>query len=270
MIKLVATDLDGTMFDSKGQIPQSAKEAIQKYSKKGVHFAFCTGRGFMGVEEVIERFPYIEYAITANGAYAFNTWTKQDIYKIYIKPEDCHIIFSVLREKDALFELYQDGKIYCDKKFKNEKYNYIPAKFDDLINAPRELVDDMDNFIKNMKKGAIKIHSFFATTTVRDITFDEIKNLPYEIISQSMNELEINEKGVNKGFGIESLAKKLNIKKSEILALGDNSNDTAMRNTSGTLVAMGNAVKQLKDIADFVTKSNDDGGMAFALDKFLS
>ena len=82
--------------------------------------------------------------------------------------------------------------------------------------------------------------------------------------------MEINEKGVNKGFGIESLAKKLNIKKSEILALGDNSNDTAMRNTSGTLVAMGNAVKQLKDIADFVTKSNDDGGMAFALDKFLS
>ena len=102
------------------------------------------------------------------------------------------------------------------------------------------------------------------------MTFEEIKNLPYEIVSQSMNELEINAKGVNKGFGIENLAKKLNIKKSEILALGDNFNDISMRNTSGTLVAMGNAVQPLKDMADFVTKTNDDDGMAFALNKFLS
>ncbi len=270
MIKLVATDLDGTMFDSKGQIPQSAKETIQKYSKKGVHFAFCTGRGFMEMDEVIRRLPYMEYAITANGAYAFNAWTKQDMYKICIEPKDCHVIFSALKEKDALFELYQDGKIYCDKKLKQERYNYIPVQFHDLINASRELVDDMEYFIKNMKKGAIKLHSFFGSTTARDMTFEEIKNLPYEIVSQSMNELEINAKGVNKGFGIENLAKKLNIKKSEILALGDNFNDISMRNTSGTLVAMGNAVQPLKDMSDFVTKTNDDDGMAFALNKFLS
>lgn len=269
MIKLVATDLDGTLFNSKSQIPQSAINAIEKYSKQGVHFAFCTGRGFMEMDEVIDRLPYMEYAITANGAYIFNAWSKKDISKSLINPIDILNIYNILKDRDMLFELYKDGMIYCEKKLREERANYIPIQFHDLINASRVLVDDIEDFIKKMDKGAIKLHTFFGTTTQRDITYENIKHLPFEIVSQSMNEIEINAKGVNKGNGISTLSKKLNISKEEIIGFGDNFNDMSMRNAVGTMIAMGNAVAPLKDIADFVTYSNDNDGMAFALDKFL-
>jgi len=92
--------------------------------------------------------------------------------------------------------------------------------------------------------------------------------MPYDIVSQSFNEIEVNAKDVNKGNGVLALAKKLGITKQESMGFGDNFNDISMRDGVGTLVAVENAVLPLKEIADYITKSNDDDGVAHAIEKF--
>ena len=93
--------------------------------------------------------------------------------------------------------------------------------------------------------------------------------MPYDIVSQSFNEIEVNAKDVNKGNGVLALAKKLGVSKEESMGFGDNFNDISMRNGVGTLVAVENAVGPLKEIADYITKTNTENGVAFGLDKFL-
>lgn len=269
MIKLVASDLDGTLLNSEHKILQSTKDAVKKYLKSGIHFAFCTGRGYVEMDEILEDMPSIEYAITANGAYCFNTKTNTDMFEILLSPKDVRVIYNALKDKDVVLELYKDGKIYCDKKAKDTICDYIPVAFHELIKISRTFVEDMEQFIDNLDTGIIKIHTFFGSVSARDNTFQEIQNLPYDMISQSFNEIEFSAQGVNKGTGLERLAKSMGIKREEILALGDNFNDMSMRESAGILVAMGNAVEPLKAKADFITKSNDDDGIAFALDKYL-
>lgn len=269
MIKLVASDLDGTLLNSNHKILQSTKDAIQKYLKLGIHFAFCTGRGYVEMDDILKDMPSMEYAITANGAYCFNTKTKKDMFEVLISKEDTKKIYEILKDKDVVFEIYTDGKIYCEQKAKDKICDYIPMTFHELIKISRTFVEDMESFIDNLDTGIIKIHTFFGSVSARDNTYEEIKTLPYDTISQSMNEIEFSAYGVNKGSGLERLAKSLGIKKDEILALGDNFNDMSMRDSAGILVAMGNAVEPLKQRADFITNSNDDDGIALALDKYL-
>ena len=134
-----------------------------------------------------------------------------------------------------------DDKIYCNKKTDDEIIEYIPIEFLNMVKKSRVLVEDMEKLINEMDEnnGAIKIHIFFTTVTDRDKVFQRIKDMPYDIVSQSFNEIEVNAKDVNKGNGV------------------------------GTLVAVENAVLPRKEIADYITKTNNENGVALALDKFL-
>ena len=82
--------------------------------------------------------------------------------------------------------------------------------------------------------------------------------------------LEINKHEASKGKGIHQLAQKLGIKDSEVMIFGDQGNDMSMfHNTDFKKIAMGNAIDEIKDKADFVTKTNDEAGIAYAIDKFI-
>ena len=271
MIKLVVSDLDGTLLDSNSEVTETTVNTIKKYIDEGIEFAFCTGRAFAEMDHILESIPFIRYAITANGAYCFDTFTKEEIYKTLMYKNDIKTIYETLKDEDVLFEAYMDDKIYCNKKTDDEIIEYIPIEFLNMVKKSRELVEDMEKLIKEMDEnnGAIKIHIFLTTVTDRDKVFQRIKDMPYDIVSQSFNEIEVNAKDVNKGNGVLALAKKLGITKQESMGFGDNFNDISMRDGVGTLVAVENAVLPLKEIADYITKTNNENGVALALDKFL-
>lgn len=82
--------------------------------------------------------------------------------------------------------------------------------------------------------------------------------------------LEINKREASKGRGVHQLAQKLGIKDDEVMIFGDQGNDMSMfKNPDFKKVAMGNAIDEIKEKADFVTKSNDEAGIAYAIDKFI-
>lgn len=271
MIKLVVSDLDGTLLDSKSEVSEVTVNTIKKYIDKGIEFAFCTGRAFAEMDHILESIPFIRYAITANGAYCFDTFTKEEIFKTLMFKKDIKKVYDVLKDEDVLFEAYIDDKIYCNKKSDDEIIEYIPIEFLNMVKKSRVLVEDMEKLIDELdeKDGAIKIHIFFTTVTDRDKVYQRIKDMPYDIVSQSFNEIEVNAKDVNKGNGVLALAQKLGVSKGECMGFGDNFNDISMRNGVGTLVAVENAVDPLKEIADYITKSNTENGVALGLDKFL-
>jgi len=102
-----------------------------------------------------------------------------------------------------------------------------------------------------------------------------IKKIPqefyqkYTVVKSAPYFLEFLHIKANKGLGVKKLAEKLNIKKEEVICIGDAGNDTHMVEYAGLGVAMGNAVQELKDIADFVTLSNEEHGVAHVIDRFI-
>ena len=134
MIKLVVSDLDGTLLDSNSELSEITINTIKKYIDKGIEFAFCTGRAFAEMDHILESIPFIRYAITANGAYCFDTFTKEEIYKTLMYKKDIKKIYDALKDEDLLFEAYIDDKIYCNKKSDAEIIEYIPIEFLNMVN----------------------------------------------------------------------------------------------------------------------------------------
>ena len=96
---------------------------------------------------------------------------------------------------------------------------------------------------------------------------DTIKERYEGVLSQSYV-YEVLPKGYNKGTGLKNLAEKLGIKQEEVMAIGDSHNDLPMREATDKLIAMDNATSSLKEIADYITKSNDEDGVAHVIEKF--
>ena len=146
-------DLDGTLFNSKSQIPKSAINAIEKYSKQGVHFAFCTGRGFMEMDEVIDRLAYMEYAITANGAYIFNAWSKKDISKSLINPIDILNIYNILKIFENRDDVQYVARLVLNKEIEENNYNlsvstYVEKEDTREVIDIKELNKQLDEIVK--------------------------------------------------------------------------------------------------------------------------
>ncbi|MGL4282527.1 MAG: HAD-IIB family hydrolase [Eubacterium aggregans] len=89
------------------------------------------------------------------------------------------------------------------------------------------------------------------------------------VICAAENNLEINNPTANKGDGLKHLCGRLNISGDEVMAIGDSNNDIEMLKYAGLAVAMGNGGELVKQVSDYVTTTNDDGGVALALDRFI-
>ena len=115
-----------------------------------------------------------------------------------------------------------------------------------------------------------KIRAVFRHTEDREEAMRRLEEMDEGIVTSSSKiDLEVNAKGINKGLGLVWLGEKLGIKREEIMACGDHLNDYEMLKEVGFAVAMGNAMEELKEIADYVTDTNDEDGVAKAIERFV-
>ena len=116
---------------------------------------------------------------------------------------------------------------------------------------------------------AVNINIFFPSSRERYGAKELSRDLPFYITSQEPTNLEFTKREVNKGTGLKMLAESLGIKRDSIMAIGDNNNDLPMIEYAGIGVAMENGLPEVKRAADFVTKSNEDDGVAWAIRKLV-
>lgn len=265
MYKLVAIDMDGTLLRDDKTISQENYKAIQKAKAMGVKVVLATGRPIDGIKRYLDELNLIsneDYAIAFGGALVQNTKTGEILSE--------HLM--TLGDLSYLYDL-------------SKKLNVnIHALTPDSVITPRE--SEYTLLESNMNKVPLKIVDFdtidSSTKIAKIMLVDEasklqaaIKKLPqdvydkYTVVQSAPFFLEFLNKTVNKGFGVEVLSSKLNLSSSETICIGDAGNDIDMIKYAGLGVAMGNAFPEVKKIADYITLSNEEDGVAHVINKFI-
>ena len=268
MIKLVAIDMDGTLLNSKKELLEETKQYFKDFHKKETDtlLVLCTGRPESGIRPYLKDLGYLEenhYIISQNGANIYESRTGKRVMDAFLDSAAIqkwielgkkHGISVMGAGVDYYYCIDQEPTEWMefDVKLVSGKLKRIPTKeslntdfYKILLMGDEEQLNEFETFIPQ-----------------------EWRDEFYVVRSQKYL-VEVLTKGVNKAFGLEKLAQKLNILPSEIAAIGDAANDIEMLEYAGLAIAMGNASEEVKAIADIVTDTNENNGVIKAIDKLI-
>lgn len=265
--KLIALDIDGTLINSSNQITENVKLAIQKAKEKGVKVVLCTGRPLKGVEKFLDELNLREkgdYAATFNGALIQDTFTKDAVSHLTLNYEDLVNLYNLSIEIGSRSHFYDTKTLYTFNKDVSD-FTVLESHLTGThLNVTT--LNDVPKDI-NMSKFMMIDHPEILDECVKKIPQEYYEK--YTIVRSTPFFLEILRPEANKGSGISLLAKELGLKQEEIICVGDAGNDKHMIEYAGLGVAMGNATDEIKGMADYVTLSNDEDGVAHVINKFI-
>lgn len=266
-IKLITIDIDDTLVNTAKQVTPRVKTALQEATAQGVKVVLTTGRPLPGVQEYLDELGLNhqddQYAITYNGGVVQTTngeelGGKELAYSDYLR------LREVADELGAYLQVETIDAAYTSAK----EINYWASRENFLIKMPLIIkpVDEMDpndHYVKFMFIGdEADIDSW------RDALPADVKEA-YYIVKSTPQHLEFMHKDATKGSGLLTLAAKLGIDRSETMALGDQQNDVTMIEAAGLGVAMGNAVPEVKAVADVETTTQNTDGVGVAVEKWV-
>ncbi len=258
--KLIAFDLDGTLLKSDKTVSEQSILEINRLKDLGTKIVICTGRPKRTAENIIKDLGLTEFAIMYNGAFIYDFQKELEINCFGMTKEIvCHTIDTVQRhfpEAMAAIETrdgwYTDPQYYKYRKLRSELF-LEPTGVGNLESFIT------GNVIKLLFRHPNKVSSELATA---------LSGLDVHGTWSFDGLLEVSNKNVTKANALRWLAKNLNIKAKDIAAFGDQNNDKEMLAWAAYGVAMDNAVPEAKEVANFVTSSNDDEGISKVLKKW--
>ena len=266
MYKLVAIDMDGTLLKGDKTVSERTKSAIQSAREMGVTVVLATGRPIEGVSKYLEELDMYtdkDYVLSYNGALVQKTKSKESIAKIALEGSDLHYLKKLSNELGVNIHAFSEEKGLITPK--NSKYTEVEANINNIkINEiDIDAISDDEVMIKIMMIDEPEILGPAIDKLPKDV-FEK-----YTVVRSTPYFLEFLNKEVNKGVGVEMLAKHLGIKREEIITLGDAGNDLHMIEYAGLGIAMGNAFDEVKEAADYITDTNENDGVAKAIEKFI-
>lgn len=265
MYKLVCIDLDGTLLDDSKILSEKNITAIKAASKIGVYTVITTGRPFDGFYKYIVELGLnneFNYSIAFNSGIIYKN-NKEVIHQNCIKGSDLHKIYDLSLSLNVNIHAFDLNGVIAPKISKYTLHeatiNKIPYRLTDFknISSSESIIKVMLVDEPNVLEEAIKkIPKYF---------YDE-----YNIVRSAPFFLEFLKKDVDKIAGVNYLANLLNIKKSEIITIGDAGNDYKMIKECELGVAMKNSMSFVKDVAKYVTvNDNNNSGVAEVFNKFI-
>lgn len=270
-IRLIALDLDGTLLNSEKKLTDNTIRILEKTAEKGVHIVPSTGRSASGIPDEIINLPFVCYALTLNGAMVVNMRTNKKIHQCVYSREEAVKLWDFIQKYDALPDCAIDGELYMERRtfIKLPNYTKTPERIA-LMRQTRKETDNIRGKLLQNNAESAKMNLLFADSKKRMKAKQELLQIPFIEVSSSLPlNLELNRKGGNKGSGLLALADYLGLKREELMACGDSDNDYSMIEAAGLGVVMENASEELKNIADAVTLSNDEDGVAYAIEKWV-
>lgn len=271
-IRMIGLDLDGTLLDSNKVFTGYSRKIIGEAIERGIIVLPATGRPVSGIPEEILEFPGMRYVLSSNGARVVDMKTGEVLYERLIPYEAGKKLMELLRRFDAVLEIYYDGVGYTNIEDLKRVEQYMPsAPMVQYIRNTRRPVEDVWEMYCREHRATDKIQALFADMDERAAAFAAVrKELPeIQACGALSNNLEANGKGAEKGIALLKLGELLGIPAENIMACGDGSNDIAMIRDVGFGVAMANAIDEVKTAADYVTLSNDEDGVAKAIERYV-
>lgn len=271
MIRLIALDLDGTTMDPKNRLNEETKQALFEAMEQGVWVVPTTGRMLTGIPKEIMALPNIRYVLTSNGAVVNDVATNQVIYQRSMTFDVAEKVLRTLQKYDGSIDLYYGGNSYNTEESINRlgDFGVIPERVQ-YMRETRILVPDLLDHLNDWGKPIEKYNMIFGEEEQRQMAWKELEQWPEIQLTTSLgNNLEVNCAGANKGDGLAHLCSHLGLDASQVMAVGDGGNDMEMIRFAGLGVAMENALPEVKECADYITKSNAENGVAHAIQRFV-
>jgi|SRR5690625_2314228 len=241
-VKLIALDMDGTLLNDEGIVTEYTKSVIEQALAKNIHVVLSTGRPLPLCYPFAEELNLSSYIISSNGA---EIWTvqKELLERHTIDANLMEQLWDIGTEKDHHMWIVATEELFIDQNKPDnfQQYEWLKIGYGQLNEKEkRELIIELEK-----------------------------KDDLVEITNSSLTNIEVNKGGVNKAVAIESICKKINISMDEVLAAGDSLNDLKMIEQVGIGVAMENAQQVIKQSADYITESNNNNGVAKAIERFI-
>ena len=262
MYKLIATDLDHTLLDKEGLVPEETKSLIRKAVDRGVFFAISTGRSVKSARGVAESIGSAYMAICYNGALVLDPVNGVRIYEDYLEEGIVRKIVRYAHEHDLYIQMYDEGTIVVEK-LRLERHPDPDLRYADH----REVGDLLEYpFFKTPK---ILLACEPERVPREQARLQELYGDQVYMAQSDAHLIEIVSKGVDKGMALEHMAGYLGCSMADVIAFGDNTNDMPLLRAAGTAVAVGNAVPALKEYADYVAEAERSEGFREGLLHFM-
>lgn len=267
MYKLIALDMDGTVLKEDKTISHENYKAIQEAKANGIKVVLATGRPVKGIENYLKELNLDEkgdYAVTFNGAMVQDTESGDILANNIMSLDDLHYLNDLSNKLGVHIHALTPNNVITSNKDISD-YTVLES----YMNQIHLDYVDFNNLSEDTKIVKVMLIDH------EEILEEAIKKLPkelyenYTVVRSAPYFLEILNKKANKGSGVELLAKKLGISKNEVICIGDAGNDIHMIEYAGLGVAMGNAFPEIKKIANYVTKTNEEHGVAHVINKFV-
>ncbi|MHA0857167.1 Cof-type HAD-IIB family hydrolase [Paenibacillus sp. CMAA1364] len=262
MYKLIAIDIDDTLINDNKDVLPSTQKALEQAVAKDVVVTLATGRAYASAQHVARQLGLNVPIITYQGALIKNLLDEKVLYECFVPTDAARKLFDYCIEHDLHVQTYIDDKLYAREE--NQKLIdycglngtpfYIEPDFAKLVEqpTPKMLIIDDPAYLDEI------------APILRELLGDQV-----HITKSKPHFLEIMHRDGTKGHALRFLAKHFNVGISETIAIGDSWNDHEMLEAAGLGVAMGNSIDALKEIADYITLSNNEDGIAQVLEKFV-
>lgn len=270
-ISLVATDLDGTLLLQNKHISKRTYDVLKKANENGVHVVIATGRSFSALPESIFKIDGMRYVVTSNGANIIDLKDNEVIYKNCIDAAQIPKIIDFLKGRPYILEVFTGGKAYMSKsdydKFRSRTIDFRPIEY---VLQTRIPIADIFEFMSKNASAIENININFDSLSDKPKAYEELLKFDNITVTTSFDfNLEIGGNTTSKGDALNFLTQMLGLTSKNVLSIGDNPNDSSMLGFSEIAVAVENAHEDIIKLADHITSSNDEDGVAKAVEKFV-
>lgn len=269
--RLAAADMDGTLLNHERKITKRTKEAIKQAITQGVYFVPATGRAVNALPTELKSIQGVRYGIFSNGGTVYDLEEGKAIYTNHFDPQRALELIAQLRQFDLMISVSQGGQSYGERvPMEHLDYFELDENTREIVKGSRKIVENIEDYIKENQRTIEKMTLIFRTMEERANVWNWLSQFTDIQYSSSLpKNIEISKKGCNKGSGLVHLAEILGISKEEIIVFGDADNDKEMFQQAGYSVAMENGLEAMKKMADYVTASNREDGVAKAIETLI-
>ncbi len=258
MKKIIFLDVDGTLVDMQQNMLQSAKDAINEAKKNGHYVVICTGRMKSGI------YPWLldigfDGIVASAGANVY--WKGEEIYSACLSKKDLSKVAKVLTKHNAIFAFQGDKGRFMDSDNKTKIEEYFTSRgMEDIINQfPKNIYENPED-CESIESG-IYMNCDVDIDTIQKEIGSGLKITGASFGEERIKNGEFTKMGITKATGMKMIVEHIGLTRDKVIAFGDGLNDIEMIEYANTGVVMGNAVDELKEIADMVTTSIDDDGV---------
>ncbi|REC33355.1 HAD family hydrolase [Enterococcus pseudoavium] len=286
MIKLIASDMDGTLLNDQMSVSEATITAIRKAQAKGIEFITATGRGISHAKISLDEADIHVPMILLNGAQVVNA-KRETLFTVPISAEKTFKIMDTLDEAGIYYEIFTADHVYSENhpmriEFVSQhllekapgmtKKMAIAASSEHLSLIPVTYVENIRQLLIDKKEEVLKVIAFDKNGPEKlkavSEKLEQIGDLA--LAASEVTNIEINHVDAQKGIALKHFAEQRGFTAEQVMAIGDNYNDVSMLTYAGTSFAMGNAAPGVKKIAKHITDTNEENGVATAIDRILS